>query len=117
MKFLKEGDVIEISGEHQVYASVPRHFLYSDCLGDFTMEKALVSVAVMYWLAGRYIVVKTTVDGGGTGHGPGDVYPDGHHVFCENEKFKIEFYQSGSFRGMITDIKPVGRAKRTWSIE
>lgn len=64
---------------------------------------------------GEFIVTKTTFDGGGTGHGPHDVYPDGHHVFCKalkdgkyNENgVEISFYQSGSFTCMITDIVPI----------
>ena len=54
-----------------------------------------------------------TFDGGGTGHGAHDVYPDGHHVHCvhENGKHNIDFYQSGAFTAMIKDIVPVGRAE------
>lgn len=54
---------------------------------------------------GEYIVVETAMTGGGTGHGPGDVYPDGWHITAKklkNGKFdkdglKISFYQSGCF--------------------
>ena len=48
---LKEGDVIVLTEEH---APLP---------------------------CGRYVVVKTAFEGGGTGHGPDDAYPDGHHVY------------------------------------
>jgi len=84
---LKEGDVIVLTEEH---APLP---------------------------CGRYVVVKTAFEGGGTGHGPRGVYPDGHHVFCETLKGvhkKISFYQSGYFSVVFEYIKPVGRAKRTW---
>lgn len=64
---------------------------------------------------GEFVVTKTTFDGGGTGHGQCDVYPNGHHVFCKALKngeydesgIEINFYQSGSFTCMITDISPI----------
>ena len=64
---------------------------------------------------GEFVVIKTTFDGGGTGHGRHDVYPDGHHVFCKALKngeydengIEISFYQSGCFTCMITDITPI----------
>jgi hypothetical protein len=68
---------------------------------------------------GEFVVIKTTFDGGGTGHGAHDVYPDGHHVFCKALKdgeydengIEVSFYQSGCFRCMITDISPVRNMK------
>ena len=97
MKLLKEGDVIDLSGR-TVYCD-KRH-------KDITIKKSFY-----YW-----VVYKTTYDGGGTGHGFGDVYPNGHHVFCEqlHTKRKVDFYQNGCFRNMIGDIKPIGKAERTW---
>lgn len=64
---------------------------------------------------GEFVVIKTTFDGGGTGHGQNDVYPDGYHVFCKALKngeydengIEISFYQSGSFTCMITNISSV----------
>jgi hypothetical protein len=56
---------------------------------------------------GEFVVVKTAMEGGSTGH---DAYPDGHHVFCKrlnadgsyNDKgTEINFYQSGCFTGTI----------------
>lgn len=54
---------------------------------------------------GEYVVIKTAETGGGTGHGPHDVYPDGHNVIAKKLKNgaydpkgkTISFYQSGSF--------------------
>jgi len=44
----------------------------------------------------------TTHDGGGEGHGPGDTYPNGHHVHAESEDgIFVDFYQSGCFIDMI----------------
>ena len=65
--------------------------------------------------AGEFVVVKTSFEGGGTGHGPHDIYPDGHRVFCKALKdgeydvngTEVNFYQSGAFTCMITDIKPI----------
>ena len=60
---------------------------------------------------GEFLVVKTSLEGGGTGMGPHDVYPDGHHVICKRlnvdgtyneDGEEISFYQSGSFTAMIT---------------
>lgn len=67
------------------------------------------------YLQGRYVVYKTTTDGGGTGHGPHDVYPDGYHVFCERlaDGVRVDFYQTGCFTAMIEEIKPVGKAERS----
>jgi hypothetical protein len=57
-------------------------------------------------LAGTYVVYKTT-----------DVYSDGHHVWCEklnDPETKVDFYQSGDFTAKMPDIKPVGKAERSW---
>ncbi len=117
---LEEGDVIEIKEGHKVYADVPRHFAYYNCKGDFSLTHHDVEVGGEFsYLAGSYIVVKTSLQGGGTGHGPGDVFPDGHRVFCEKVDCgeKIDFYQSGCFTAMIPDIRPIGHATRTWKVE
>ena len=79
---------------------------------------------------GTFIVVKTAYTGGGTGHGPHDVYPDGHQikllpvkvrrgvksgaikkVDINNDAKPIEFYQSGCFTNMIEYIKPIAHVK------
>lgn len=118
---LGEGDVITLGIGHKVYAKVPRHFLYSNAKGDFEKDEGLITIEGHFdYFAGNYIVIKTITDGGGTGHGAGDVYPDGHHVFCENAKdpnLKLNFYQTGCFTAMIEDIKPIGRAKKKWVFE
>jgi len=78
-------------------------------------------------IEGSYLVEKTTVDGGGTGHGPGDIYPDGHHVYARrllkgtewNTAVQlIDFWQSGSFNRMIEpkNVKVIGKAQKTWLI-
>ena len=63
--------------------------------------------------SGEFVVLDTKMEGGGTGHGPHDVYPDGHHVFCKRMKdgkydkngVEVDFYQSGSFTAMIEPAK------------
>jgi hypothetical protein len=75
---------------------------------------------------GQYLVTKTKFTGGGTGMGPHDVFPDGHHVTCKklgfNGKFvedglEINFYQSGSFTAMIypEDLKVERQMKMSYS--
>ena len=116
---LKEGDVITIKEGHTVYADIPEHFVYANKRGcfDLTHSKVVIGEQLGY-LAGKYIVSKTSFDGGGTGHGAGDVYSDGHHVFCikEDKSQKVDFYQSGSFTAMIKDIEPIGRAELSWNV-
>ena len=64
---LAEGDIVEIKEGHKVYAMVPQHFLYANKKGDCSLAKgeAVVGKELAY-LAGRYVVYKTAMDGGGT---------------------------------------------------
>jgi hypothetical protein len=118
MSYLTEGDIIELCEGHRVYADVPEHFLYDNRKGSFKLAHGMVTIGgETAYLAGRYVVYKTANDGGGTGHGPHDVYPNGHHVFCErldDQSVKCDFYQSGCFTAMVADIAPIGRAVRRW---
>lgn len=135
MNFLTEGDVIELKSGHTVYVRLPMHFVYANRKGVFD-ELAETEVTIGHdklgmntdWLAGRYIVTATGMQGGGTGHGPHDVYPDGHHVTAEKipadgidgigqPRTKVSFYQSGAFTAMIRDIRPIGRARAKWELE
>lgn len=71
--------------------------------------------------AGAKFVVETAgMEGGGTGHGPNDVYGDGWHVRARrlqtNGEYDpngeiIEFYTNGSFNCVIPpkDIRVVGK--------
>ena len=116
---LQEGDIIELQSGHKVYATVPEHFLYSNRKGSFKPARGDVTIGgELAYLAGRYVVYKTSHDGGVTGHGPHDVYPDGHHVFAErldDPNVKVDFYQSGCFTAMLPELRPVGRAVRKWA--
>jgi hypothetical protein len=116
---LEEGDVIELTEGLRVYANIPEHFVYSNRKGSFALTRHDVALGGEFeYLCGKYIVYKTTFDGGGTGHGSNDIYPDGHHVFClksDDENIKVDFYQSGCFTATIKDIEPVGKAVLKWS--
>lgn len=128
---LEEGDVIEFKNGMRVYAMVPDKYIFENRIDAPTRKKTHHSLTVGSHLAdkikksldlsGKWVVYKTSYDGGGTGHGPHDVYPDGHHVFCEkvdDSQQKVDFYQSGCFTAMILpkDIKPVGKANRGWVV-
>ena len=118
MSKLKEGDIIELKAGHRVYADIPEHFVYANRKGSFNLTNHDITLGGDFaYLEGRYVVYKTAHDGGGTGHGPHDVYPDGHHVYCErldDRSVKVDFYQSGCFTAMIPNLQPVGRAERNW---
>lgn len=70
----------------------------------------------------EYVVIEARMQGGGTGHGPHDVYPDGWHVVAKRlddgrkwnpEGEEIEFYMTGCFMNMIppNKVKIVGKMK------
>lgn len=117
---LKKGDVIELKEGMEVYAMVPKHFFYADQRGCFELERHVVKLCEEFdYLIGTYIVIKTCMDGGGTGMGANDIYPNGHHVYCvkaDNEDIKVDFYQSGCFNGLIENIKSIGKATLKWKI-
>lgn len=117
---LIEGDVIALGNGHRVYANIPKHFAYKNCKGDFSLVKTDVTIGGDFeYLAGRYIVTSTSFSGGGTGHGPHDVYPNGHLVKCTSvDGFHVvSFYQSGCFTAMIEHIIPIGKAKMEWTLD
>ena len=117
---LKEGDIIELKEGMSVYCEVPEHFLYENRRGVFDKyAHGLITIEDHFdHLIGRYVVYKTAMDGGGTGHGVHDVYPNGHHVFAErldDPSVKVDFYQSGCFTAMLPELKPVAKAVRRWT--
>jgi hypothetical protein len=65
----------------------------------------------------RYLVINTAFTGGGTGHGPGDVYPGGHYVTAtrigSKKKASRTFYMTGCFNNMIDckNITLLGKAE------
>lgn len=133
-ELLREGDVFQFrkTTAHPigVYADVPKHFLYSNCKGDWDLYHGEISLDAefAFLLDQRFIVVKVSNDGGGSQlgmNGHPDVFPDGHHVYCESvpdshgKVFKLDFYQTGCFTCMVApkDILFVGVAERTWKIK
>lgn len=127
MNFLKEGDIIELDERHMVYVtrSTPmttmRDGKFVQVPGQRHTETRIKDHPEY---KGRYLVIETKMDGGGTAHGPHDVYPDGHHVYCQkieeiNYKraltVRVDFYQSGCFTCMNTDVKRVGQAVKDTS--
>ena len=116
---LEEGDVISLGKGHRVYAEIPKHFVYANHRGDFEMTHHEVNLSddQFDYYRGDYVVVKAQYEGGGTGMGPHDIYPDGWHVFCvsvEKPERRVDFYQSGCFTCTIKDIRPIGRAELKW---
>lgn len=121
-KWLQPGDVFMLTQEHVVRAEVPEHFLYENRKGVF--DKLSYGTVELKdpnfeYLRGKYIVTYAGLSGGGTGHGPHDVYPDGWCINAQkadNPNIKISFYQSGCFNCKNEGIKAIGRAKQTWTI-
>ena len=116
---LEEGDIIELKEGMRVYAEVPEHFLYSNRRGVFdkTARGEIEIQGHLSHFAGRYVVYKTATDGGGHGHGPHDVYPDGHHVFAEKldiPSVRVDFYQTGCFTAMLPKLKAIKKATLAW---
>jgi hypothetical protein len=115
-KLLAKGDIIELKEGHCIYAVVQNRFIYSNARKDKRLSRTDITIDNKRWnkFKGRYVVLETTFDGGGTGHGPGDIFPDGHHVHCQRltgYNTKVDFYQTGCFTAMITNITPIGKAK------
>lgn len=125
MKYLQEGDIIELDERHRVYHTRKVNF-YGGKTGTCHTE---TSIKDFPELKGRYLVERVTLDGGGTGHGPHDVYPDGHHVYCTKleyikdrnsgeliaprlTKTQVDFYQSGCFSIILNDVKVIGSARQ-----
>jgi hypothetical protein len=107
VRYLKRNDLVRIRAGHRVYADVPKHFVYENRYGDFSLAHTDVTVGEhksegcpefnTNHLLGHYRVVARA--------------KDGHHVFCErviSDEYEtipryllIDFYQSGSFTAVI----------------
>jgi hypothetical protein len=66
----------------------------------------------------KFVVERAELEGGGTAHGPYDVYPDGWHITArrlfKNGKYNpkgevIDFYMTGCFNYMIEKVKIVDK--------
>lgn len=74
----------------------------------------------------EFIVERTVMDGGGTGHGKHDVFPDGWHVYARRlgrerqyypQAEQIQFYQSGCFNCVVPEVRVVGKMTQTFAGE
>lgn len=90
------------------------HCAWTERKGDWERKHDLViDLRPQRSYAGvSFIVLKVALRGGGTGHGPHDVYPDGHWVYAkevDGDTF-VRFYQSGCFVGMVKpeDVELIG---------
>ena len=78
---MKVGDSIRIEEGDRVSAWVPRHFVYAEAEGDFSLTVGIVEVAgALKYLAGDYLVV--------------DIKPPLHETWrvlvCENSKRGVD---------------------------
>ena len=118
-RLLQSGDIIELVDGHTVYAEIPAHYAYSNRKGDFSLVRGQARIGgELAYIAGLYVVTHVAKDGGGSGSGPGDVYPDGHHVHCERtyDRRKVDFYQTGAFSALIPEIEIVGKAELRYAV-
>lgn len=120
LPFLQAGDVFETRAGEVVNALVPEHMVITNKRGSWKVVRYVVKISqALDHLIGHFIVTKTEMDGGGTtGHGPDDVYPDGHHVWAQradDPSITIDFYQSGWFMHKWDRMpEVVGHASRVW---
>ena len=141
--FLKEGDVITLKKGMTVYTEIAAMFIYSNSLSEDVVRKcesngliiepekvsdfikrntSKPDLKTFVLEGGEFVVIKTSLDGGGTAHGQYDVYPDGHRVYCKKLKdgkfdkdgIEVNFYQSGSFSAMIENITPIRKMKMSY---
>jgi predicted RNA-binding Zn-ribbon protein involved in translation (DUF1610 family) len=112
---LQIGDVIEIDEGCVVRTNIPRHFVYSNRQGDFSVVREKVTIGgVLGYLAGRYVVYKTAIEEWN--------YPDGGkgrgvRVWCEkidNNGCDVDFMQGGESDLVMDKIKKVGKMERRW---
>ncbi len=116
---LQEGDIVELKEGHQVYVDRPNHDIFENRKGDYSLTHHEGTIGgELAHLAGRYIVTKTALEGGGAGGFHSGPSPRGHHVYCkraDHDGQAVDFYQTGSFTAMIKQLEPVGRAILTWT--
>ncbi len=133
-KFLQRGHVFEIKNGHKIQISLPQKYVYSNVSPSHRDAEKLTNTTIEVGkkqsrskgahsfdtsiFVGEYVVINTAHGGGGTGHGPHDVYPDGHGVTAKKLKqdgswddngLEIFFYQSGCFTCQINEEIPIIR--------
>lgn len=126
------GDDIKVPGRDQDLVEELTKLMKDYCSFDgVKVNKALMKKALSVprkvsttfstgQLCGEYVVTQARMDGGGTGHGPGDKYPDGYHVVArklnKDGKYnpngkEINFYQSGCFSVVNEHVQVVRTMK------
>lgn len=122
--FLNVGDSFRLTDEMKVYADVLIYGNTSEFGGTFsfdcdengpvrsgnvkkTLNHIVRPIGDYAYLLGDYVVTRTVVTGGGTCHGPHDVYPDGYMVEATKigSDEKISFYQSGCFTAVNKNVE------------
>jgi hypothetical protein len=84
MSNLAEGDIIELKEGHKVYADIEERLVFSNTpKSNKKVHHEVILSKDFSKLIGKYIVYKTSMNGGGTGMGITDTYPNGWHVYCE----------------------------------
>jgi len=90
-------------------------------LGQLTKQAQVGDEIEIPGHEGTFVVTEARLAGGGTGHGPHDIYPDGWCVTCApvvNEEPALDrpfsFYQSGCFTNVIPNVRIVGRFCWQW---
>ena len=128
---LQVGDVFAANKGMRVYAYIPSHFVYQNTPNNFSPARTEVKVGEirkrdshtlnLSYFKGHYVVEHARSEGGGTAHGPHDVYPDGWHIKARKlwddgtynpNGTEIEFYQSGAFTAVNKDVPVVRKMRR-----
>ena len=111
---LQKGDIVYLEKGMTVYADIPKHFVYDNRKGDWSICHDPINTEnpIFSYLCGLYVVSNAYREEDGHGHGANDVYPGGWHVNCrrlDGSPFEVDFYQEGSFTAVIHpwDIKPI----------
>ena len=119
--YLKPGDVVLIEKGMEVEALIPRHFLYSNYKGDFSLDNHSVEIDDQFdYLCGEYIVDRVKYYPGKDGNGSTGS-PTNYIIYCikvDNVNTEISFYQLGWGHSIKPgEIKVIGKADKVWKWE
>jgi len=139
-KPLRVGDVVDLPVGFKVYAAVTYDYEKWEDVDSDTKKKVarvgttrdVVELGKGLWAnysclknprttaqSGEYVVVRAALEGGGTGMGPHDIYPDGHHLTLRKlhadgsydpKGERVDFYQGGCFTAQHDEEIPVVRS-------
>jgi len=131
-RLLRQGDIFEVKVGDEIYANIPEKYVYDNVTERNVTANNLTETEVTVGeifktskskfdtkkFVGDYVVFRTAKEGGGTGHGRHDVFPDGHHITARKltrkgtyskKGLKISFYQSGCFTVTRENVKVKGK--------